>query len=94
MTATSIDGQRTAVTVHYTVALPSRNKFTVRHLRVHRNGTVGFDVTVPYAGQLDVLETAWNNNLAHAAILQPAPRRFVFARAHRAPVARARCTSA
>ena len=39
-------------------------------------------VTAP--GQLDVLETAWNNNVAHAAILlQPAARRFVFTRAHK-----------
>ena len=29
-------------------------------------------------------KTAWNDNLAHAAIqLQPAPRRFVFARQHK-----------
>ena len=81
--ATSIDGQRTAVTVHYTVVRPS-NEFTVRHLRVRRKGIIEFDVTVPHAGQLDVLETAWNDNLAHAAsVLQPAPRRFVFARAHK-----------
>ena len=83
VTVTSIDGQQTTVTVHYTVALPS-NQFTVKHLRVRRNGTVEFDVTVPHAGQLDVLETAWNDNLARAAIvLQPASRRFVFARQHR-----------
>ena len=81
--ATSIDGQRTAVTVHYTVVRPS-NEFTVRHLRVRRKGIIEFDVTVPHAGQLDVLETAWNDNPAHAAsVLQPAPRRFVFARAHK-----------
>jgi hypothetical protein len=83
VTAISIDGQRTAVTVHYTIALPS-NHFTVRHLRVRRNGTIEFDVAVPNAGQLDVLETAWKNNLAHAATrLQPAERRFVLARAHK-----------
>jgi hypothetical protein len=83
VTATSIDGQRSEVTVQYTVVLPG-NQFTVRHLRVHRNGTVAFDVTVPSAGRLDILETAWNDNLAHAAIvLQPASRRFVFARAHK-----------
>ena len=59
-------------------------QFTVRHLRVHRHGTVEFDVAVPNAGQLDVLETAWDTNLAHTAILlRPAPRRFVFARAHK-----------
>jgi hypothetical protein len=83
VTATSIDGQQTADTVGYTVALPS-NQFTVRHLRVRRNGIIEFAVTVPHAGQLDVLETAWNNNLAHAArLLQPARHRFVFARTHK-----------
>jgi hypothetical protein len=83
VTATSLDGQQTADTVGYTVALPS-NQFTVRHLRVRRNGIIEFAVTVPHAGQLDVLETAWNNNLAHAArLLQPARHRFVFARTHK-----------
>ena len=83
VTATSIDGQRTADTVRYTVALPS-NQFIVRHLRVHHNGIIEFAVTVPNPGQLDVLETAWNNNLAHAAsLLRPARHRFVFARTHK-----------
>jgi hypothetical protein len=71
------------MTVHYTVSLPS-NHLKVGRLRVHRDGIVTFDVRLPSAGRLDVLETAWNDNLAHAAILlQPAPRRFVFARAHK-----------
>jgi hypothetical protein len=83
VTATSIDGQRASMTVHYTVSLPS-NHLKVGRLRVHRDGIVTFDVRLPSAGRLDVLETAWNDNLAHAAILlQPAPRRFVFARAHK-----------
>jgi len=39
-------------------------------------------VKVPGPGRVDILVTAWNDNLAHAAgLLQPAPGRFVFARA-------------
>ena len=33
-------------------------------------------------GGVDVLETAWNDNLAEAALLQPARNRFVFGRLH------------
>ena len=84
VTATSIDGQQRIVTVHYTVALPS-NRFAVRHLEVHHNGTIEFDVTVPYAGQLDVLATSWKPSLrraVHAMLLRPGPRRYAFARRH------------
>jgi YVTN family beta-propeller protein len=71
------------VTLH-TAVFPN-NHFTVSQIGTHRNGIITFRVKVPGAGRLDVLETAWNDNLAHAAVLlQPAPRRFVFARAHRA----------
>ena len=60
------------------------NHFTVSHIKTHRNGTITCHVNVPGPGTIDVLETAWNDNLAHAAIqLQPAPRRFVFARQHK-----------
>ena len=82
--ATSIDGQQSIVTVHYTVALPS-NRFAVRHLEVHHNGTIEFDVTVPYAGRLDVLATSWKPSLrraVHAMLLRPGPRRYAFARRH------------
>ena len=83
VTATSIDGQRTAVSVHYTVALPS-NRFTVRHLKVHHNGTIEFDVTVPYAGQLDVLATNWKPSAraVHTMLLRPGPHRYAFAHRH------------
>src|SRR5262249_47149073 len=43
-----------------------------------------FAVTVPGPGTIDVLETAWDDNLAHAAVvLPPAAHRFVVARAHK-----------
>jgi large repetitive protein len=82
VTATSKDGQRAETAVTYTVAL-SNNEFTITRVRTKRNGTVGFTLTLPGAGTADVLETAWLDNFASAAtLLQPAPRRFVFVRAH------------
>jgi hypothetical protein len=37
----------------------------------------------PLQGSIDVLATAWNDNPARASVhLRPAPRRFVYARAH------------
>ena len=82
VTAVSKDGQHAAVTVTYTVTLPD-NRFSITHLRTKRNGVVRFALALPGAGTVDVMETAWLDNLAHAAgVLQPAPRRFVFARTH------------
>jgi hypothetical protein len=44
---------------------------------------VTFSVRVPGPGRIDGLETAWNNNLARAAVaLNPASGRFTYARAH------------
>jgi uncharacterized protein YjbI with pentapeptide repeats len=62
------------------------NHFTRSRIRTSRNGTLTFGVKVPGPGTVDVLATAWNDNLARdevarAAIrLRPAPRRFVYAR--------------
>ena len=84
VTATSKDGQTTTSTVTYTVQLPN-NQFTVSHIKTHRNGSITFNVKVPGPGTIDVLETAWKDNLASAAVLlQPAARRFVIARARKA----------
>ena len=82
VTATSTDGQKATSTVTYTVQLPN-NQFTVSRIKTHRNGNITFNVKIPGPGAINVLETAWNNNLASAAVLlQPAPRRFAIARAH------------
>jgi uncharacterized protein YjbI with pentapeptide repeats len=59
------------------------NHFTRSRIKVGRNGTLTFAVTVPGPGTVDVLATASNDNLARAAIrLRPATRRFVYARSH------------
>jgi Putative Ig domain len=82
VTAVSTDGQRTTSTVAYTV-LPDRT-FTITRLGTAANGTVRLHVSVPGPGRIDVLETAWLSNLAHAAVaLQPAPHRFASARTHK-----------
>jgi hypothetical protein len=74
--ARSLDGQTMTETVTFNVVLPS-NRFTVSHLR-HRNGRVNFQVTVPSAGTLDVVETAPRTEL-----LRPKRGRLVYARLHR-----------
>jgi 6-phosphogluconolactonase len=82
VTATSEDGQSTSRTVSYTVALPD-NRFAITGVHTRPNGRVSFTLRVPGPGVADVLETAWNDNFARsAALLGPAPRRFVFARKH------------
>jgi hypothetical protein len=81
-TALSIDGQRATVTVRYTVGLPD-NRFSITRARTTPKGRVSFKLMLPGRGITDVLETAWLDNFARtAALLQPAPRRFVFARKH------------
>jgi hypothetical protein len=80
--ATSLDEQVAATTVSYTVKLPS-NKLVLVRRKPHSNGTFIVTVKVPWPGAVDVLITAWKDNLAGAAaVLQPARGRFVFARAH------------
>jgi FG-GAP repeat len=61
---------------------PPSNRFTVLHVHARQDGTITFAVTVPGPGTVDVLATAWKDNLAIIATLpQPALRRFTFARA-------------
>jgi FG-GAP repeat len=67
-----------------TLRLPS-NQFAMAHIRTDADGRTTFAVTVPGPGIVDVLETAWNDNLASSAmLLRPAAHRFAFARAHTA----------
>ncbi|MGH2889624.1 MAG: hypothetical protein ACRDNJ_08345 [Solirubrobacteraceae bacterium] len=83
ITATSSDGQVTTKSIRYRVVRPG-NRFTITRLRQLRDGRLEFDVHVPGPGVLNVLETAWRNQLAHAArVLNPAKGRFAFARVHR-----------
>jgi hypothetical protein len=59
--------------------------FRVFGITPSRRGIVRFRLTVPRAGTVTVLETAWHNNFAGVAtviLLHPASRRFTFARAH------------
>jgi hypothetical protein len=59
--------------------------FRVFGITPSRRGIVRFRLTVPRAGTVTVLETAWHNNFASVAtviLLHPASRRFTFARAH------------
>lgn len=82
VTAIGSDGLTSTATVFYVVEVPP-NAFRVTGLRVLPDGTFEFDVGVPGPGAIDVLITAWDSNLAVAAsLLEPAPGRFVFARAH------------
>lgn len=63
-------------------AAPS-DKFTVSHIKAAADGTITFSIRAPGRGSVDVLGTAWQDNLARAAVLaKPAAARFVFARQH------------
>ena len=64
-------------------ALPDNHLVSRPALKPGRNGTFLISVKVPGPGRVDIMGTAWDDNLATvAAVLQPAPQRFVFARAH------------
>jgi Bacterial Ig-like domain (group 3) len=83
VTATSKDGTKATVTRTYTV-VPPPNTFKITNVTTQHNGRLTFDVTVPGPGTIQILETNWNDNLEHTAVLlKPAPRRMVWARAHR-----------
>jgi hypothetical protein len=81
---TSEAGNGPAVVAQKTVtigAMAASSNFYVSRLALARDGTLRFRVRVPGPGRVAVLETAWTDNLAYAAELQPAQRRFAFARA-------------
>jgi len=83
--ATSGDGLTATMTIHYNV-VPGSTNFRVTRVKVHPNGIVTFDVIVPTAGVVKVIESASKHDeeplAAAAALLEPAPGRFAFARAH------------
>ena len=64
--AISDDGKSAGQSVFYTVRRPS-NRFTVSHLRISAGGTTTFDLKLPGPGVVDVLESAWKNNIAVGA---------------------------
>ena len=53
--------------IGYTVGQPD-NHFSVSQIRLRRDGTISFRVKVPGPGKVDVLETAWRDNLAQIAV--------------------------
>jgi hypothetical protein len=82
-------GSRTVsvFSVSYTNAgappIEASNQIVVSHVKAQRDGTISFQAKVPGPGTVDMLETAWDDNLARAAsVLQPAARRFATGRAH------------
>jgi hypothetical protein len=82
VTAISLDGQTATTTIPYTVGYPSNHLIGRPRVKALADGRFVVVVKVPGPGRVDILVTAWNDNLAHAAkLLNPAPRRFVAARA-------------
>jgi hypothetical protein len=80
--AISVDGQQMTKTVAYTVVLPNNHLVKRPHLKPHSDGRFILIVKVPGPGRVDILVTAWEDNLAHIVkLLNPAPGRFAFARA-------------
>jgi virginiamycin B lyase len=73
---------QTRVTATKAIMLDGRfARYTVRAIEVHRDGTVTFKVNVSAPGQVNVLLTAWKDNVAVATrVLSPARERFVVAR--------------
>jgi hypothetical protein len=74
----SKDGQHSTTTSSYTVIVPD-NHFTITNIKRRANGNQSFQINVPGAGQLEILESAWTFNEASVAMRQEI-HRFVIAR--------------
>ncbi len=72
VSATSLDGQSAAHTIHYSVVVPP-NSFTVSQLRPHRNGRVTFQLAIPGGGNVVIRETAPRRDFS-----RPKSGRFLF----------------
>ena len=83
VTATSRDGQAAAKTVTYFVKYPVNRLNASPKFGAYSDGVFVVSVNVPGPGRVDILITAWKDNIAGAArLLNPAAGRFVFARGH------------
>jgi hypothetical protein len=82
VTARSTDGKSATKTVTYRVQSPS-NYMRVLAIVANPSGSITVKLKLPRPGTLNLLVTAWKDNLAGAAyLLLPAPHRFVVARNH------------
>ncbi len=76
-------GQSVSETVRYAIRLPSNRLVPRPRLKPYSDGRFVVVARIPGSGRVDILVTAWNDNLAQPArLLKPTPGRFVFARAH------------
>ena len=87
--AAPVAGQQTSTGVSIPVSILPPNHFVdPPRYKARGNGSFVVSVKVPGPGRVDVMITAWKGNLVHGALdarlfrlLEPAPGRFVFARA-------------
>jgi hypothetical protein len=84
------DGTVSVFSVAPAATAPPSNRFSISHLRIHRNGTITLRVKVPGPGSIDALETVPDAVLAQS--LRPAPKRLAVGRKH-VGVGRARTIS-